>query len=69
MAIKTMMNIHMPLNDLKSEKKLTLEIIIKTIKTKKYTALKISEVDHILNWKKIPTMNKIMRKILLRASK
>ena len=63
------MNIHMPLNDLNKEKKFTLETIMITKRMRKYTPLNIRAVDHILNWKKMPTMNKIMRKILLRASK
>ena len=60
---------HIPLNDLNKLKKLTLETIMMIINMSKYSPLKVSEVDHILNWKKIPTINKIMRKILLRASR
>ena len=64
-----MINNHIPANDLNKLKKLTLEIIIKMIKATKYKPLKNKAVDHILNWKKIATMHKIMRKILFLASK
>ena len=64
-----MINIHIPLNDLNNWKKLILETIIIMISMTKYRPLKSKEVDHMWNWKKIPTMNKIMRNILFLASK
>ena len=60
---------HIAPNDLNKLKKLTLEIIIRMIKQMKYIPLKSKAVDHILNWKKMPTMHKIMRSILFLASR
>ena len=64
-----MMNSHIPANDLKSCKILTLEIIIKMINATRYKPLKNKAVDHILNWKKMATMHKTMRKTLFLASR
>ena len=60
---------HIPAKDLNKLKKLTFEIIIKMINAMKYKPLKNKAVDHSLNWKKIPTMHRIMRRILFLASR
>lgn len=69
MMSKNNNNTHIAFILLNSPIKLTLEISMKTIKIKSNTALNINDVDQELTFKKMDTIKRMTKKILLRGSK